>query len=133
VVRAVIAEVGSHRVGLRLSPFGYAFLDAKESHTYALNTYLLEELNKLDLAYVHVVEPRVLGNVDAEGAVTDSIKPFREVGGGVAGARAPRYAPGRVPCRADQLHPAGALLASAHSNKSATTLASARGRCTRAR
>lgn len=46
VVKAVCAEVGSHRVGLRLSPFGFSFLDAKESHTYALNTYLLEELNK---------------------------------------------------------------------------------------
>lgn len=36
-------------------------------------------LPRLELAYVHVVEPRVLGNVDAEGTVTDSIKPFRQV------------------------------------------------------
>jgi hypothetical protein len=32
-------------VGIRLSPFG-GFLDAHDDHTYALNTYLLEELNK---------------------------------------------------------------------------------------
>ena len=33
------------QVGLRLSPFG-GFLDASDSHPYALTTYLLEELNK---------------------------------------------------------------------------------------
>jgi 12-oxophytodienoic acid reductase len=39
------AQVGADRVGIRLSPFG-GFLDAKDSHPYALTTYLLEELNK---------------------------------------------------------------------------------------
>ena len=33
------------QVGLRLSPFG-GFLDASDSHPYALTRYLLEELNK---------------------------------------------------------------------------------------
>ena len=44
VVKAVCEAVGADKVGLRLSPFG-GFLDAKDSHPYALTTYLLEELN----------------------------------------------------------------------------------------
>ena len=44
-------------MGIRISPFG-GFLDADDSHPYALHTYLLEELNKRDIAYVHFIEPR---------------------------------------------------------------------------
>lgn len=76
VVKAVSEEVGSDKVGLRLSPFG-GFLDATDSHPYALTTYLLEELNKFDLAYVHLVEPRIAGVVERE--TSDSIAPFRQV------------------------------------------------------
>ena len=57
VVDAVATEVGGDRVGIRISPFG-GFLDADDSHPYALHTYLLEELNKRDIAYVHFIEPR---------------------------------------------------------------------------
>ncbi|KAI3428554.1 hypothetical protein D9Q98_007376 [Chlorella vulgaris] len=77
VMKAVCEEVGSEKVGLRLSPFG-GFLDAHDSHPYALNIYLLEELNKMNLAYVHLIEPRVAGSGDrSEG--NDSIASFRSV------------------------------------------------------
>ncbi|BDA42129.1 12-oxophytodienoate reductase 1 [Coccomyxa sp. Obi] len=59
ITRAVVDEVGADRVGIRLSPFG-GFLDAEDEHPYALNTYLLEELNKLGIAYVHFIEPRAI-------------------------------------------------------------------------
>jgi hypothetical protein len=45
VVKAVAAEIGAERTGIRLSPFG-GFQNAIDSHPYALTTYLLEELNK---------------------------------------------------------------------------------------
>jgi 12-oxophytodienoic acid reductase len=32
----------------------------EDEHPYALHTYLLEELNKLGIAYVHFIEPRAL-------------------------------------------------------------------------
>lgn len=75
VVDACCAQIGSQRVGLRLSPFG-GFLNAKDSHPYALMAYLLEELNSRNLAYVHMVEPSIGGNADivVEG---DSLAPFR--------------------------------------------------------
>ena len=62
VVQAVIDEVGADRVGLRLAPFVGAH-KIHDEHTYALNVYLLEELNKLDIAYVHFVEPRDGGSL----------------------------------------------------------------------
>eukprot|EP00887_Chlorella_sp_A99_P005008 scaffold4.g5008.t1 len=77
VVRAVVEEVGADRVGLRLSPFG-SFLSATDSHPYALTTYLLEELNEFNLAYVHLVEPRTGGSVDVDPGAY-SLDPFRKV------------------------------------------------------
>ncbi|KAL4420266.1 hypothetical protein ABPG77_003445, partial [Micractinium sp. CCAP 211/92] len=76
VVKAVADEIGAENTGIRLSPFG-GFLDAVESHPYAAVVYLLEELNKFNLAYVHIVEPRVGGNDDR--FTVDSIEPFRRV------------------------------------------------------
>lgn len=37
---------------------GLLLWQAEDEHPYALHTYLLEELNKLGLAYVHFIEPR---------------------------------------------------------------------------
>jgi 2,4-dienoyl-CoA reductase-like NADH-dependent reductase (Old Yellow Enzyme family) len=54
VVKAVADAIGADRVGIRLSPFG-GFLNATDSHPYALMSYLLEELNKLGITYVHMV------------------------------------------------------------------------------
>lgn len=35
-------------------------VQAEDEHPYALNTYLVEELNKLGIAYVHFIEPRAI-------------------------------------------------------------------------
>lgn len=77
VVKAVAGEIGANKTGLRLSPFG-GFLDVSDSHPYALTTYLLEELAKLDLAYVHLVEPRTAG-VDDVDPGRRTLAPFRAV------------------------------------------------------
>ena len=60
VTEAVVAAVGADRVGIRLSPF-ITFNDVADSMPYGTNVYLLEQLNKLGLAYVHMVEPRIDG------------------------------------------------------------------------
>ncbi|MGX5914893.1 alkene reductase [Aliidiomarina sp. Khilg15.8] len=53
VIDAVIAAVGNDRVGLRLSPGAYAHMteDARDKEVFQL---LLSELEKRDLAYLHV-------------------------------------------------------------------------------
>ncbi|MDR5826683.1 alkene reductase [Caballeronia sp. LP006] len=63
VTRAVISVWGSQRVAVRLGPSG-TWGDMSDSNPEALFSYVARELSKLDLAYLHLIEPRVLGNVD---------------------------------------------------------------------
>jgi N-ethylmaleimide reductase len=60
VVDAVSAAIGSQRVGLRLSPMGKSF-GMDEADPEALFHHVVAELNKRDLAYLHLVEPTVKG------------------------------------------------------------------------
>lgn len=53
VLDAMIAEIGSERTGLRLSPGG-EFNDIKETDADELYDYVIAELNKRGLAYLHI-------------------------------------------------------------------------------
>jgi N-ethylmaleimide reductase len=53
ILEAMIAAVGSSKVGLRLSPGG-EFNDIKESDAEELYGYIVPKLNELNLAYLHV-------------------------------------------------------------------------------
>ncbi|KAJ9533806.1 hypothetical protein QJQ45_026892, partial [Haematococcus lacustris] len=77
VVAAVVEEVGGDRVGIRLSPFT-DFLGAVDATPYATFTYLVEQLNKFGLAYLHMVESRINGNTELENN-PNSLTPFRLV------------------------------------------------------
>jgi hypothetical protein len=57
-----VNEVGADRVGIRVNPHN-KFLDCIGSDPVTQHGYLLKELNKFNLAYVHCVEPRVLGKM----------------------------------------------------------------------
>jgi len=57
VVDQAIAVWGRGRVGVRLSPYG-TFNDMHDSDPVALFTYVLSELDKRSIAYVHPIEPR---------------------------------------------------------------------------
>jgi N-ethylmaleimide reductase len=65
VVEAVVGVWGADRVGIRLSPSG-TFGSMSDSDPKALFTYVAHALDAFNLAYLHVVEPRVNGNVDRE-------------------------------------------------------------------
>lgn len=60
VTRAVAAEIGADRTGIRLSPYGVAN-DSGEDDPMPLYTYMVEQLNALGLAYLHLIEPRASG------------------------------------------------------------------------
>ncbi|MBL8013269.1 MAG: alkene reductase [Candidatus Omnitrophica bacterium] len=60
VVDAVVALWGKERVGVRLSPYG-TFNDISDSHPLKLFTYVIKELSRREIAYVHVIEPRATG------------------------------------------------------------------------
>ena len=72
VTQAVISVWGNDRVAVRLGPSG-TWGDMSDSNPEALFTYVAEELAKLNLAYLHLIEPRVLGNVDDESKNPDAV------------------------------------------------------------
>lgn len=58
VTEAVTQVWGADRVGIRLSPSG-TFNSMSDSDPRALFTYVVSELNRFGLAYLHVIEPRL--------------------------------------------------------------------------
>jgi len=58
VVDAVIEVWGNGRTGVRLSPYG-KFSDMGDSNPVALFSYVLQQLSLREIAYAHLVEPRV--------------------------------------------------------------------------
>lgn len=70
VTRAVAGVVGAERTGIRLSPFGIAN-DSGEPDPGPLYGHLIGELATLDLAYLHLLEPRASGAGQGEVDHTD--------------------------------------------------------------
>jgi NADPH2 dehydrogenase len=62
---AVVSAIGADKVGIRLSPYS-TFQGMRMKDPVPQFTYVVEELSKLKLAYLHVVESRVNGNVIVE-------------------------------------------------------------------
>ncbi|KAJ5113847.1 hypothetical protein N7456_002381 [Penicillium angulare] len=65
VSRAIVDAIGSDRVGFRISPWN-TWQGMKMQEPIPQFSYLLEELKRLSLAYLHVIESRVVNNVDCE-------------------------------------------------------------------
>ena len=66
VTKAVIAEMGASRVGYRINPLNippYGMFDSDPKSTFG---YLVSELNKLGIGYLHVLEPIAGFEVPAE-------------------------------------------------------------------
>ena len=55
VAKAVVAEIGADRTGIRLSPLGNSGGLVEGPEAADLYRYLVAELNKLNLAYLHVL------------------------------------------------------------------------------
>jgi len=65
VVDAVSSVWGSKRVAVRLGPSGN-WGDMSDTDPKGLFTYVVQQLDKLDLAYLHLIEPRIAGNIEDE-------------------------------------------------------------------
>jgi N-ethylmaleimide reductase len=65
VVGAVADEVGADRVGVRLTPMG-RFMGMGDETPEATFGHVVRELNHWPLAYLHLVEPAVVGTVKDE-------------------------------------------------------------------
>ncbi|KAH7079856.1 hypothetical protein BKA63DRAFT_540928 [Paraphoma chrysanthemicola] len=72
VVDAVSKAIGSDRVGIRSSPWS-AFNGMKMEDPVPQFSSLIKKLSGRGLAYIHLVEARVAGNLDVEGAVEETL------------------------------------------------------------
>jgi len=63
-IAAVSSEIGSQCVGVRLSPVN-GFNDMSDSNPQATFNHVADSLNALNLAYLHVVEVNMAGEVEA--------------------------------------------------------------------
>jgi len=61
VARASAAAIGGERVGIRISPYGVFNGMAPDAEMDALYLRLIEALNNIDLAYIHIVDHSSMG------------------------------------------------------------------------
>jgi len=78
VLDAVIDVWGSDRVGVRLSPTN-SFNSISDSNPEALFNYVVERLNPLNLAYLHVLEGSIHAADEAEESSSFDCKSLRNV------------------------------------------------------
>ncbi|MCL7047368.1 hypothetical protein MKW94_006608 [Papaver nudicaule] len=59
VVKAVVDEIGEKKVGVRISPFA-DYMESGDSNPEALGLFIAESLNKYEILYLHLIEPRMM-------------------------------------------------------------------------
>jgi len=62
VVDAMVSVWGGNRVAVRIGPGG-TWNSMSDSNPAALFDYVAKQLNRFELAYLHIIEPRIKGNV----------------------------------------------------------------------
>jgi NADPH2 dehydrogenase len=94
VTDACVNAIGAEHVGFRISPFS-TFQGMKMKDPVSQFSHLVQELKKQKLAYLHIIESRVINNVDCE--KVEGIEPFLDIWGNtspilVAGGFSPESA-----------------------------------------
>ena len=65
-LEAVVSVWGGERVGVRIGPGG-TWNSMSDSNPDAIFDYVAAQLNRFGLAYLHIIEPRVKGNIMIQG------------------------------------------------------------------
>lgn len=76
VIEAVSNEIGPDRVGIRLSPFAN-YMESGDSDPKRLGLYMAKSLNRFEILYCHMVEPR-MKTVSEIFECTESLTPMRK-------------------------------------------------------
>jgi N-ethylmaleimide reductase len=64
-IRAVVSVWGKDKVGVRIGPSG-SWGDMSDSDPAGLFTHVARQLEPMELAYLHLIEPRIAGNIEDE-------------------------------------------------------------------
>jgi len=79
VLDALVSVWGADRVAVRISP-ATPFNGMSDSNPSALFGYVAEQLNRYNLAYLHIIEPRINGNAEvAEGLAPVATEEIRKI------------------------------------------------------
>ena len=79
IVEAMVSVWGGNRVAVRIGPGG-KWNGMSDTDPQALFAYVAEQLNRFGLAYLHIIEPRVKGNVlIAEGRAPVASEQLRKI------------------------------------------------------
>jgi N-ethylmaleimide reductase len=70
IVERLVDVWGADRVGVRLGPSG-TFNSMSDSDPIGLFAYAAERLNAFNVAYLHLIEPRIKGNIE----IADGLEP----------------------------------------------------------
>ncbi|XP_010475773.1 PREDICTED: putative 12-oxophytodienoate reductase-like protein 1 [Camelina sativa] len=76
VIEAVSDEIGPDRVGIRLSPFAN-YMESGDSDPQRLGLYMAKSLNRFEILYCHMVEPR-MKTASEIFECTESLTPMRK-------------------------------------------------------
>jgi N-ethylmaleimide reductase len=74
VAKATVAAIGADRVGMRISPYGVFNGMAPDADMDALYLRLVDELNALGIAYIHVVDHSSMGAPEPSPALKAAIR-----------------------------------------------------------
>lgn len=74
VVAGVAAAIGKDKTGIRLSPYGVASDMPHYPEIDATYKYLAGELNKLDIAYIHLVDHSAIGAPEVPVEIKEAIR-----------------------------------------------------------
>ena len=58
MLEAVCAKVGADKVGIRISPYSTFLHKALDDDAKELTLYLIQEMAKVKMLYLHCIEPR---------------------------------------------------------------------------
>ncbi|KAH7232190.1 uncharacterized protein BKA55DRAFT_580789 [Fusarium redolens] len=72
VTQAVCNAIGSERTGIRFSPWS-TFNDMRMKDPISQFADVIKKLKPLNLAYLHLIESRIAGNLDVEASDTDKL------------------------------------------------------------
>lgn len=75
VVKATSDEIGTDKVGIRLSPFAN-YNDCRDSNPNELGMHTTKALNKFGILYAHVIEPRMITQFERV-EIKSSLTPMR--------------------------------------------------------
>jgi N-ethylmaleimide reductase len=91
-VKAVAHAIGKNKTGIRLSPYGVASDMPHYPEIHETYDYLSKELNKLDIAYIHLVDHTAMGApqvpLEIKKVIRDNFKNILILSGGYDSDRA---------------------------------------------